>query len=78
MTVVGAFRDDEGWGFAWPIWLEPLSRCAIEAFLAHPDLMRSGPRTLRALGVLEVQCARRISNGKFMNITRARPTVSSS
>ncbi len=27
---------------------------AIEAFLAHPDLMRSEPRALRALGVQEV------------------------
>jgi hypothetical protein len=78
MTAVGAFRDNEGWGFAWPIWSEPLSRCGIEAFLAHPDLMRSEPRALRALGVQEVQCARRISNGKFMNVTRARPTASSS
>jgi hypothetical protein len=73
MTVVGAFRDDEGWGFTWPIWSERLSRCAIEAFLAHPDLMRSEPRASRALGVQEVQRARRISNGKFMNVTRARP-----
>jgi hypothetical protein len=78
MTVVGAFRDDEGWGFAWPIWSEPLSRNAIEAFLAHPDLMHSAPRALRALGIQEVQCARRISNGKFMNVTRARPSVATS
>ncbi len=73
MTVVGAFRDDEGWGFAWPIWSEPLSRCAIEAFLAHPALMHRAPLDLRVLGVQEVQCARRISNGKYMNVTRARP-----
>jgi hypothetical protein len=73
MTVVGAFRDDEGWGFAWPIWSEPLSRYAIEAFLAHSDVMESEPRALRALGVQEVQRARRIANGKYMNVTRARP-----
>jgi hypothetical protein len=75
MTAVGALRDDEGWGFAWPIWSEPLSRPGIEAFLAHPDLVRGALRSLRVLGVLEVQRARRISNGKFMNVTRARPTV---
>jgi hypothetical protein len=73
MTVVGAFRDDEGWGFVWPLWSEPLSRYAIEALLAHPDLMQGEPEALRALGVLEVQRARRIANGKYMNVTRARP-----
>jgi hypothetical protein len=73
ITVVGAFSDDEGWGFVWPIWSEPLSRCAIEAFLSHPDLMSSEREALRALGVQEVLCARRISNGKYMNVTRARP-----
>jgi hypothetical protein len=78
MMAVGAFRDAEGWGFAWPIWSEPLSRVAIESFLAHPDLMRSAPNDLRVLGVQEVQCARRISNGKFMNVTRARPSGSGS
>jgi hypothetical protein len=75
MTAVGALRDDEGWGFTWPVWSEPLSRSAIEAFLAHPDLVRGELRSLRVLGVLEVQRARRISNGKFMNVTRARPTI---
>jgi hypothetical protein len=73
ITAVGAFHDDEGWGFAWPIWSEPLSRCAIEAFLSHPDLMSSEPQALRALGVQEVLYARRISNGKYMNVTRASP-----
>ena len=73
MTAIGAFRDDEGLGFAWPIWSEPLSRSAIEAYLIHPDLTRSEPQALRVLGVQEVQCARRISNGKFMNVTRAKP-----
>jgi hypothetical protein len=78
MTVVGAFRDNQGWEFAWPIWSEPLSRCAIEAFLAHPNLLCGEPQTLRALGIQEVQCARRISNGKFMNVTRATPNTTTS
>jgi hypothetical protein len=78
LAAVGAFHDEEGWGFAWPIWSEPLSRCAIEAFLTHPDLVVGNPQALRVLGVLEVRCARRISNGKFMNVTRATPTESTS
>jgi hypothetical protein len=74
MTAVGAIHDEKGWGFAWPIWSEPLSRFGIEAFLAHPDLMRSELLgALRVLGVNEVQCARRISNGKYMNVTLGRP-----
>jgi hypothetical protein len=73
MTVVGAFHNNKGWEFAWPIWSQPISRRAIEAFLAHPALVNGELQALRALGVLEVQCARRISNGKYMNVTRARP-----
>jgi hypothetical protein len=76
MTAVGAIHDEKGWGFAWPIWSEPLSRFTIEAFLAHPDLMGSEPRDLRVLGVEEVRYARRISNGKYMNVTRAQPAGS--
>jgi hypothetical protein len=76
MAAAGAVHDEKGWGFAWPIWSEPLSRFAIEAFLAYPDLMRSETRDLRVLGVEEVRYARRISNGKYMNVTRAQPVGS--
>jgi hypothetical protein len=73
MTAVGALRDDGGWTFVWPIWCEPLSRAAIEALLVHPALFREGQEALSVLGVLEVLRARRIANGKFMNVTRAQP-----
>jgi hypothetical protein len=73
MTALGAVRDDEGWAFVWPIWSQPLSRTAIEALLAHPALLEDHPQALLALGVRAVLRARRISNGKFMNVTRARP-----
>ena len=75
MAVVGAFCDDEGWCFVWPLWSEPLSRYAIEAFLTHPDLIQGEAKALRALGIFEVLCASQISSGKYkyLNVTRARP-----
>jgi hypothetical protein len=72
LVVVGAQRNDNGWGFIWPIWSQPLSLAAVECLLAHPDLPK-GPAPLRELGVIEVFFARRIQNGKFVNVTRAMP-----
>jgi hypothetical protein len=66
----GAFGAD-GFSFAWPIWREPATLSAIRALLAHPDLRKPG--ALRHLGVDHVVVARRISVGKFMNFSRARP-----
>ncbi len=73
MTAVGAARDAEGWSFVWPIWSQPLSLAGIEALLAHPDLTDGRTAGLEQLGVVEVLGARRIANGKFMNVTRATP-----
>jgi hypothetical protein len=75
IAAIGAVRDDEGWGFRWPIWSQPLSRQGIEAFLVHPDLAAGDLRALHTLGILDIQCARRVANGKFMNVTRAQPVV---
>jgi hypothetical protein len=58
--------------FVWPVWTEPMSLFGVERLLAHSDLVR-GSGDLRALGVAEVYAARRVSNGKFMNVTRAVP-----
>ncbi|MGD9535547.1 MAG: hypothetical protein AB7P52_03985 [Alphaproteobacteria bacterium] len=71
--VVGAMRDERDWFFLWPIWLTPLSRTAIEAFLAHPNIAETTLDELHKLGVVELFRAQRIQNGKFMNVTRARP-----
>jgi hypothetical protein len=43
------------------------------AMLAHPDLRK--PHELGHLGVDHVLVARRISVGKFMNFSRARPVI---
>ena len=56
----------------WPIWDCPASLAAIQALLAHPDLVAEGAADkLQRLGVVERRRARRIANGKFMHFTRA-------
>lgn len=73
MKTVGTVRDDGEWAFIWPIWLARLSRLAIEALLSHPDLLNGDRAKMQLIGVAEIFRARRIPNGKFMNVTRARP-----
>ena len=70
-VIVAGHRDAEGFALAWPIWRQPATLAGITALLTHPDL--HSPRGLAHLGVVEVLVARRISVGKFMNFTRARP-----
>jgi len=76
LTVLGGQRESHGdFIFRWPIWRAPISLAAIRALLNHPGL--HSHNKLAALGVTEVRQARRISTGKFMNFTRAEPTISS-
>ncbi|KAF0118948.1 MAG: hypothetical protein FD149_335 [Rhodospirillaceae bacterium] len=70
-AIIGGARGPDGFSFAWPIWCEPATLSAIRALLVHPDLREPG--ALPHLGVDHVMVARRISVGKFMNFTRARP-----
>lgn len=70
-VVVAGQRDAEGFALAWPIWRAPITLSAISALLTHPGLHTPG--ALAHLGVAQVLIARRISVGKFMNFTRARP-----
>lgn len=73
---VGAVRENGEWFFVWPIWLPRLSRTGIEALLAHPELLSGERSRLQLLGVAEIFRARRVANGKFMNVARARPVES--
>lgn len=73
LAVIGGELDRE-FSFAWPIWRDPATLAAIRSLLAHPDLRRPG--ALRHLSVEHVMVTRRISVGKFMNFTRARPLTS--
>jgi hypothetical protein len=69
----GAGRDDDGVYFTWPVWTQPLSRPSIEKLLSHRDVIDGRLGGLALLGVAEVYRARRVANGKFMNVTRAVP-----
>ena len=75
LAILGGSREPSGdHTFGWHIWREPISRTGIRALLGHPHLDRS--ETRRALGIVELRRARRISVGKYMNVTRAEETVS--
>ncbi len=70
LAMLGGLREsDGGFVFRWPIWREPISLACIRALMGHPGL--GNRETLAALGIVEVRQARRISFGKFMNVTRA-------
>jgi len=71
--IIGGARDAVGFSLAWPIWRDPATLAAITALLSHPGLRSVG--ALRHLGVDHVMVARRISVGKFMNLSRAHPLV---
>jgi len=70
LEVLGGDRS-RGFSFAWPIWREQATLAAIRALLAHPALRETG--SLSHLSVDYIMVARRISVGKYMNFTRARP-----
>ena len=72
LVMLGGRREIDGsFVFRWPIWRAPISLACIRALLGHRGL--GNPETLAALGIVEVRRARRISAGKFMNVTRAEP-----
>lgn len=70
-SIIGGLSGADGFSFAWPIWREPAALCTIRSLLSHPDLRQPG--ALTHLGVDHVMVTRRISVGKFMNFSRARP-----
>ena len=71
LGVLGGSRERNGYFFTWPIWRHPISLTAIRALLSHPRL--DDPAARDAFGIVERRRARRISVGKFMNVTRAEP-----
>jgi hypothetical protein len=59
--------------FLWPIWSGPISLHTLESLLVHPDVLSGKLERLQALGVVDVLCARRVRNDKYLNVARARP-----
>jgi hypothetical protein len=72
-SIIGGASGADGFSFAWPIWRDPVTLSTVRALLAHPNLREPG--ALAYLGIDHVLVARRISVGKFMNFSRARPIV---
>jgi hypothetical protein len=70
-SIVGGTSGAEGFSFAWPVWRDPATLLAIRALLSHAELREPG--ALKHLGVDHVVVARRVSVGKYMNFSRARP-----
>lgn len=75
LGVPGVVRERAGLRFVWPLWTVPLSLRGIEALLSHTEILAGRIDAVRAYGVAEIMTARRISNGKFMNVTRAVPAT---
>ena len=70
LSLLGGGRESDGaHTLDWPIWREPISLAGVRALIGHPRL--NHPKTRTALGVVERRRARRISFGKFLNVTRA-------
>jgi|HubBroStandDraft_1064217.scaffolds.fasta_scaffold00196_17 hypothetical protein len=74
LQILGGRYERAEFVFYWPIWRNPASLEAIRMLLGHPELGEQPP-TLGHLGIVEARRARRISVGKFMNITRGEPIV---
>ncbi len=70
-SVLGGEFGTGGFSFSWPLWREPATLAGIRSLLGNPNL--SKPHGLAYLGIDQVLRTKRISVGKFMNFTRARP-----
>jgi hypothetical protein len=71
LTLDGEVGPNGELGVSWPIRSGAASLAAIQALLGHPALVSGDNGGMRRLGVIELRRAGRISNGKFMNFTRA-------
>lgn len=73
LAALGGSRDSLGrFTFSWPIWRDPISLTSILCLLGHSAL--NDPSQWSRLGIVEWRRTTRVSNGKFMNVTRAEAT----
>ena len=70
LVALGGGRDSLGrFTFSWPIWRDRISLTSIRCLLGHSAL--NDPNQWSRLGIVEWRRTTRVSNGKFMNVTRA-------
>ena len=75
LETTGFTRRDGAVLFTWPVWELGVSAEVVRTLLALAELQESEPdRTkLRAMGVADVYRCRRITLGKYRNLTHAEP-----
>lgn len=72
LNLATSYGGDGTIRVTWPIWTRPARLTGIRALLSHPVLSRDEPEAMRALPDVElVFRARRMSVGKFFNVTVA-------
>jgi hypothetical protein len=59
--------------FTWPLWTRSASLVAILALLRHPELAKDSPQAANLPQTATLLRARRISVGKYFNVTPAAP-----
>ena len=73
-TTGFASRKGEGTGWTWPVWSGPLTLDVVRSALALAGLQRRpADPAHRALGIVEVYRARRLTIGKFRGFAPAQP-----
>ncbi|MGE4046221.1 MAG: hypothetical protein AB7F35_15300 [Acetobacteraceae bacterium] len=70
LAAVGSIQADGTRHYIWPVWTQALTLAGIETLLAR-DLAALPIPAREAYGIACVMRARRIPNGKFMNVTPA-------
>jgi hypothetical protein len=70
LTAAGSAQNERERFYVWPIWTAALTLAAVELLLVQ-DLPALDPPERAAMGIEAVMRARRVSNGKFMNVTWA-------
>lgn len=61
--------------FTWPLWIRPARLSGILALLRHPELAKDAPTTANLPQTTGILRARRVSVGKYFNVTPATPST---
>lgn len=73
LTPMTRYGTGGGIEFTWPLWTRATSLSAILALLRHPELAKDSPEATNLPQTAALMRARRISVGKYFNVTSATP-----
>jgi len=71
LTPTARYEPDGEIAFTWPIWVRPATLTALRALLAHPALTEDRPSARLLPQTVAIYRARRVSVGKYFNVTPA-------